>query len=71
MQSTADLGDPLDNLIRRIQQNPENIVLDPPSCKDRRCPFCVGSLMSQRYALTERLVQIDNVIFGRPKFDRR
>ena len=27
-------GDPLDSLIHRIQQHPENIVLDPPSCKD-------------------------------------
>ena len=64
-------GDPLDNLIRRIQQHPENIVLDPPSCKYRRCPFCVGSLMAQRYVLSERLVQLDNLFFGRPEIDSR
>jgi hypothetical protein len=65
-QERANAAKPctLKSLITLLQNNGENMILNPPDCPNKRCPFCADCLMGQRYALAKRLVQLQYVLFG-------
>ena len=39
-------------------------ILKAGLCTHRSCPYCIGPLMQQRYALMERLIQLEHVLYG-------
>ena len=55
-------------LWKEVQQFALSGDLDPPSCQDRKCPFCNSSanvpLMLQRRNLMERLAILEKNIYG-------
>ena len=54
----------LDYLLQQLRKDPDNMVLDPPTCCDKRCPFQYDCLLGQRYSLARRLVQIEYRLAG-------
>ena len=52
---------PIMQMSQRIAADPDNRVLDPPSfnCRNNQCCFCTGDLMGQRFALMQRLFQLN------------
>ena len=52
------------SMAERIAGDPGNLVLDPPQCRDHRCPYSCGPLDAQRFTLMRRLFQL-NAQLGR------
>ena len=57
---------PMSTIARLIEQvqSQSTIGLDAADCQSNHCPYCKGCLMSQRYSLAKRLVQIELALFG-------
>ena len=47
-----------------INSDPQNAFLDGSTCHYHSCPYSVGGLMAQRFALMQRLRQINMVLYG-------
>lgn len=47
-----------------INSDPRNAFLDVSVCHYHSCPYSVGGLMAQRFALMQRLRQINMVLYG-------
>ena len=47
-----------------INSDPRNGFLDTGTCHYHLCPYSVGGLMAQRFALMQRLRQINMILYG-------
>ena len=71
---TATLANPnprpiletLNQLAKRIVQNPDGDILGPSECKCPCCPYSTGCLGIQRYLLLQRCHQINKVLLDNP-----
>ena len=54
----------LNYLLKQLRKDPSNMVLDPPECCDKTCPYQYDYLLGQRYSLVRRLVQIECALTG-------
>ena len=52
---------------KRVNNQPDSANLDPPPCIQRRCPFCRGPLLLQRFSLLQRLYQLNTLLYGNIK----
>ena len=54
----------LQRLWREVRAIPDNKTLDHGMCPHGKCIYCRGPPMSQRYALLERLSQLEHFLYG-------
>ena len=56
--------DTLANLWREVYNNSKSRKLAKGMCVNGKCVYCAGPLMTQRYMLVQRLMQLETKLFG-------
>ena len=51
-------------LFERLRRNGFTDELEGAPCRAANCPYCSGPLMSQRYELAKRMLQLEKRLFG-------